>query len=64
MHAWFRILSWDELPDEHLRINGAAMAAVAAFCKNFLRETEKVWGFINSGIRCFVDIYLKTLYQI
>jgi hypothetical protein len=35
-------LSRDDLPDEHLRINGAATAAVAAVCKNFLRDTEKV----------------------
>jgi hypothetical protein len=32
----------DELPEEHLRINGAAMAAVAAVCKNLRRDGEKV----------------------
>jgi hypothetical protein len=28
------------------RISGAAMAAVAAVCKNFRRDTEKDWSFM------------------
>jgi hypothetical protein len=32
----------DEVFDEHLIMNGAAIAAVAAVCKNFLRDGEKV----------------------
>jgi hypothetical protein len=42
MQAWLSFLFGDGAFEEHLSINGEAMAAVAAVCKNFRRDTEKV----------------------
>jgi hypothetical protein len=42
MQAWLSLLFGDEVFVEHLRMNGAATAAAAALCKNFLRDIEKV----------------------
>jgi hypothetical protein len=36
------MLFCDEVFDEHLKMNGAAKAAVAAFWINFRRDTEQV----------------------
>jgi hypothetical protein len=40
MQAWLSMLSRDVPFDEHLSMIGAAIAAVAAFCKNFRRDNE------------------------
>jgi len=42
MQAWFSLPFADGPLDEHLSNNGAPMAAVAAVCKNFRRDNEKI----------------------
>jgi hypothetical protein len=40
MQAWLSMLFGLTVLVEHLMMNGAAIAAVAALCKNFLRDSE------------------------
>jgi hypothetical protein len=47
MQAWLSLPFADGPFDEHLIINGAPMAAIAAVCKNFRRDDENVLSVIT-----------------
>jgi hypothetical protein len=59
MQACWSFLAGGGVFDEHLIMNGAARAAVAALCKNLRRDTEKVCFFIILGI---MDVALILLW--